>query len=580
MRNLLLLLLGCLFQSHFALAQQNIPEPLYVKFDKEFYVSGEDIWYSVFFLAPQTRQSEIVRTELWGPDGEKVISQQLKVDKGRAWGDIALPANLPNGYYTFRAYTLWNLNFSPQILFSHSIPIFQPELGETQDALTEVPTYQAQQVGGLRVSPIGIKFSPREEIRFTIQSPAISPIENALTITVKEISYAGNESSILTNAEAAKRVDFSLNVPPEGPIEPEVKLRNTFSLRRPDDGTLVESPYVVGFVNQTGQRLVKPVQNGVVSFDFVDFYDSTQVQIFDASPYEATYTPVVSRVSIEDALPPPAANTQVPEKTPLVQQYIQEYQRRFQLEKLFGSLENIRARRNVVKAVRPTPTSSYEVDAYNPFGSMENFIKNAVPPLGVKTKRKKNADGVFDPDNPTYDKSFKLYIPNDFTLTRNNRVKKPPLLQVNEYFTYDKDAVWALNWSNIARLDIYNRLLTLPDQFGPIGNFGVISFVTRDGKTPAKIANSPNNVIVPGYYAPRIFNLTDLSNLGPLDSKIPDFRPIFYWNPSVDISSGEAVPLTFYANDKPGKYLLQIESVSTNGSPILYEHIFTIGMDQ
>ncbi|MEM9722693.1 MAG: hypothetical protein AAGA10_25730 [Bacteroidota bacterium] len=580
MHKLFLLSLLFLLQLTNAVAQENTPEPLHVKFDKEFYLAGEDIWYSVFFLSPQTRQSEIVRTELWGPNGEKIISQQLKVEEGRSWGDIALPANLPNGYYIFRAYTLWNLNFTPKVLFNQAIPVFQPEIEDSPESPLTANSYQPQQVGGLRVSPIGVKFRPREKISFSIQGPATASTNIPLSIIVKDANYWGEGPTLLNAVEQSKELNFAFAPPAEGLILPEVTLRNTFSIRRPDNGKLVESPYVVGFVNQTGQRLVKPVTKGVVSFEFVDFYDSTQVQIFDASPYEATYTPVVSRISLEDALPPPTIDKDIPPKTPLVQNYIQEYQRRFQLEKLFGSLENIRARRNVVKAKRPTPTSSYEVDAYNPFGGMENFIKNAVPPLGVRTRKKKNAEGFFDPDNPTYDKSFKLYIPNDFTLTRNKRIRKPPLLQVNEFFTYDKEAVWALPWSNIARLDIYNRLLTLPDQFGPIGNFGVISFVTRDGKTPDEIANSPNNVVIPGYYAPRIFNLTDLSDLGPLDSKIPDFRPIFYWNPSVNISTEESIPFEFFASDKPGRYVIQMETVGADGKPILYEHVFSIGMDQ
>ncbi len=555
--------------------QNNIPEPLHVKFDKDFYVAGEDIWYSVFFMNPQTQQSNIVHIELWDAQGELVTAKQLKAEKPQVHADIALPADIPNGYYLFRAYTLWNLNFSPQIMFTTLLPIYQPAVeGELLPA-EELSSYQARNSGGLQVSPIKDAFVPREKLSLRLQVPNTLSGNAHLSMVIKDLQFVQSSSSILQAANEAQNLAFTLSIPQEGLIQAENKLRKHFVLKNPETKVPIQSPFVVGFVNQTGQRLVKPVERGGVTFDFEDFYDSTTVQIFDASPYRPTYTPIVEQIPLGEVLLAPQIAQEIPPMTAEVQRYIQEYQRRFQLDNLFGSLTNIRAKRNVVKAQRPTPTSSYEVDAFNPYEGMEDFIKNAVPPLRMRTKRTK----PFDPDNPTYDKSFKLYIPNDFTLTRDNRIKKPPLLQVNEFFTYNNNAVLALNWNNISRLDIYNRLLTLPDQFGPIGEFGVISFITRDGKTPTNISHTHNNVDIVGYYSPRIFNLTNLDNQGPMDSKIPDFRPVFYWNPSITLDGGKAFPLDLYINDKPGTYLIQIEGIWDNGTPILYEKVITVGLN-
>lgn len=557
-------------------AQNNVPEPLHVTFDKDFYVAGEDIWYSVFFLSPQTRQSSIVHTELWNAQGEMILNQQLKVSKPQVHGDIALPPDIPSGYYLFRAYTLWNLNFSPQIMYTALLPIYQPALEGELEPLEELEAYQTRAVGNLQISPIKNTFTPREKVSITLQSASSLAGKAHVSMVVKDLQYVHSSSAILEASKQATNLKANLNLPTGGLIAPEDKLRKRFVLTHPETKVPVESPYVVGFVNQTGQRLVKPVENGGVTFDFFDFFDSTTVQIFDASPYEATYTPIVKEVPIGEVLLAPQIVESMPPLTPEVQQYIQEYQRRFQLDKLFGSLTNIRAQRNIVKATRPTPTTSYAVDDYNPYDGVEDFVKNAVPPLRIRTKRAKN----FDPDDPKYDKSFKLYIPNDYTLTRNDRVKKPPLLQVNEYFTYDVNAVMALNWNNISRLDIYNRLLNLPDQFGPIGEFGVISFITRDGETPSNISKSRNNVDIAGYYSPRIFNLPQVGKQGPLDSKIPDFRPVFHWNPSIEIEPGTPLSLDWYLHDKPGTYLIQVEGIWDNGTPILYEKVITVGFDQ
>jgi hypothetical protein len=48
----------------------------------------------------------------------------------------------------------------------------------------------------------------------------------------------------------------------------------------------------------------------------------------------------------------------------------------------------------------------------------------------------------------------------------------------------------------------------------------------------------------------------------------PDFRQLLYWNPDVEISRENDQILEFYASDHSGNYIIEIEGISTDGTPI------------
>jgi hypothetical protein len=45
-------------------------------------------------------------------------------------------------------------------------------------------------------------------------------------------------------------------------------------------------------------------------------------------------------------------------------------------------------------------------------------------------------------------------------------------------------------------------------------------------------------------------------------SRIPDFRNLLYWSPSVNTQGGQA---SFYTSDQPGKYVGVVQGLTANG---------------
>jgi hypothetical protein len=137
------LFLIVLVQFHIAFSQ-NVPENLRQKFqqyvnavpredifvhsDRETYIAGENVWFSVYLLDRQTfmasDNSRITYFELLNPENRPVVQKKILMESGFGPGVITLPDTLRNGKYTIRAYTNWMRNFLPENCFMKDITVY------------------------------------------------------------------------------------------------------------------------------------------------------------------------------------------------------------------------------------------------------------------------------------------------------------------------------------------------------------------------------------------------------------------------------------------------------------------------
>ncbi|MFK7952352.1 MAG: hypothetical protein AB8B73_05865 [Ekhidna sp.] len=110
---------------------KNPIEKIYVSTDKQVYTIGEDIYYKIFLVEgthhKATNLSSVAYVELIRND-EILFDQVLKVQNGRSNGNILLPDTLESGKYVIRAYTLYQLKFGNQFIFSKEIEIKSPAM--------------------------------------------------------------------------------------------------------------------------------------------------------------------------------------------------------------------------------------------------------------------------------------------------------------------------------------------------------------------------------------------------------------------------------------------------------------------
>jgi hypothetical protein len=61
-----------------------------------------------------------------------------------------------------------------------------------------------------------------------------------------------------------------------------------------------------------------------------------------------------------------------------------------------------------------------------------------------------------------------------------------------------------------------------------------------------------------------------------INSHLPDFRHLLYWDPSININANGIKDLSFYTSDVPGKYVIVLQGISPLGKAGYKEMSFEV----
>ncbi|MBS1533428.1 MAG: hypothetical protein JSU01_24225 [Bacteroidetes bacterium] len=118
-------------QNDFAAYQQsNLREKLFVHINKNFYESGEILWFKVYCVDAANNKplglSKVAYIELIDGNHTPVVQTMVALKDGSGSGSVFLPFSLNSGHFIFRAYTSWMKNFDPGYFFQSRVTVFNP----------------------------------------------------------------------------------------------------------------------------------------------------------------------------------------------------------------------------------------------------------------------------------------------------------------------------------------------------------------------------------------------------------------------------------------------------------------------
>jgi hypothetical protein len=123
-----------------AYRDKTLQEKLFVHTDKTTYLTGEFLWFKVYYVEGFTHQplalSRVAYAELLNASNQPVAQAKVSLKAGEENGSLYLPLNLPTGNYKFRAYTAWMKNFGPEFFFEKQVSIINP----LSNAKTQIKT--------------------------------------------------------------------------------------------------------------------------------------------------------------------------------------------------------------------------------------------------------------------------------------------------------------------------------------------------------------------------------------------------------------------------------------------------------
>lgn len=131
-----------------AYQQQHPSEKLFGHLDRPAYVSGETLWLKLYAVEGTTQQplaaSTVAYVEVLDPTQTPVLQTKIALRQASGQGSLVLPATLPSGRYTVRAYTNWMQNFGPEFYFHEAITIVNTRQPLGAAASAPAPAFDAQ----------------------------------------------------------------------------------------------------------------------------------------------------------------------------------------------------------------------------------------------------------------------------------------------------------------------------------------------------------------------------------------------------------------------------------------------------
>ena len=191
----------------------------------------------------------------------------------------------------------------------------------------------------------------------------------------------------------------------------------------------------------------------------------------------------------------------------------------------------------------------YLLDNYSRFTTLEEVIREYITPVTL-TKN----DGKFK--LAVYDEANKQFF------------KEKPLLLLDGVLIKDVDKFLSYDPLKIRKLEVVSRLY-----FDGNNKYnGIVNFTTYDGKMEGYELD-PNSIVLDykGLQANRIFDAPLYDTQTQIENRLPDFRHLLYWNPSITVNANDAKQISFFTSDLNGKYVITLQGISNIGKPIYKE---------
>ncbi|KUG06989.1 hypothetical protein ASU33_06620 [Solirubrum puertoriconensis] len=123
-------------------------EKLFLHLDRATYVSGDIMWYKLYAVEG-TRQrplpmSRVAYVEVLDGRKKPVLQTKVALKDAVGHGSFQLPATLPAGRYTVRAYTNWMKNFGAEYFFHSTVTVVNTFAAKLPADTTRTATHDVQ----------------------------------------------------------------------------------------------------------------------------------------------------------------------------------------------------------------------------------------------------------------------------------------------------------------------------------------------------------------------------------------------------------------------------------------------------
>jgi hypothetical protein len=533
-----------LFGVGFLMAAQVQQEGLVLLTDRGHYISGESIKYRAFYRKPAGNEKEwsrVLYVELILPNGEPLSQSKVIIGPDGSRGRLTIPGDISSGTYYLKAYTRWMRNCGPEGYAYTSVNIYDP-FRETvlpadsagwspappEQLLNQGETYSPEMLE-CRLGQTG--FGTRQEVEADIKWKAEeAPL--SLSVSVARAGLHGNQEYFRPGCPVDRRINSS--------ILPEVQgLSLTGRVISSSGGKTV--PYATVYVSMLGDErnffCNYSDSSGMFYFAFPDYEGKRELFV---SAYHAEINDLelqIDRDFSQDALELPSDPVKLDDSLSAIitgmsvnaqisQQYYPES------EPVPGTSKSSSM------MFYGAPTSTIRFDDFIKLPTLEEYFTEVIPQVAVRRNRGVRRLVLLGehPDLAIY----------------------PPLLMIDGVAIFDIDAVLAVSPRLIDRVEIVNA----PYIRGNVTFGGIISLISKNNDLG--YIDLPSSGLLVNY---RMLDqsVPDTIQNGVADPRLPDVRNTLYWNPGLDLVTGQEERITFRTSDTKGDYEILFRGTDPRG---------------
>jgi hypothetical protein len=561
-------------------------EKSYLHINKPYFYAGDFVWFKAYLghrdISKADSLSKVVYVELVSPDLQVIQSRVLRADTVM-YGEFLLPASTDPGLYSIRAYTNWMLNYG--LSYINNVPL--PVLDHYEKFVgTDRPPVKPSSIVDIQTDKPA--YGKREQVTLSValRDEDNQPMDADLSVSVIDLQQ-------VHAASWSKSIEDVLMFEKEA-IVPGGKF--TY---RPEQGISICGQ----FLNERGKPIVDALMVVQGNFEAVyrvdtdvsgkfvvndlNFFDSVQFAFQPgakglqrghiALSKRTVPEPGINAGSFKYETVREQTRQYAPYKMPgdaIMLKEVSIRATRYERDKppglnLYGHAEKIFKREEliskgatlgqVLQSLMPGHSLVLAQDHW--FFIRQRSILTigasvaAQTPVGVSEGEEVRRT----PNTPAYHTEPMLVIDN-----------VPFFSGTGETVG---DRLQSLNTSDVERVEV-NSVVT--STTGAVGASGVINIflnrVSPEAKKTFLYARQKGYDIPNRFYGP---NYADNAE----DHSQNDWRSALYWNPTVRTNTTAGTSVTFFTSDLPGAYLVIVEGMTSNGTPVRAEHRFEVSRE-
>ena len=529
----------------------NAQERVYVSTDKECYLAGEPLWFSVYCIEGSglSNMSKVAYLELH--NGEQVLSTvKVALKDGRGCGRFQIPFSVPTGNCSIVAYTKADGGDSTDEFNGKVVTIFNTLSSARAAEGVEVVPSEAPVRGdgmpgaGSNVLSVDVREDDASvEGAFPVSIRNLSDKDMKFSVSVYHFDelnslvgeWGYNRTSLLErkgNFAKGNGVDYAgdvikVKVTPKGNVE---------------EGMKDKLVYMSALGNTDDIYVAAADENGYVTYYTNNIYGARDLVFEVVGDTSRAYDiEILKQEYSHKAVPVPVLKISPKMKHALEQRSIDmQIAKRFEADTIFNLMEM--RENSFIGNVQP---QVYNLDDYTRFPVMEEVIREYVKDLRVRKEGKETV----------------------LRILWDTRAKALVLL----------DGVPVLDHSVIVKLDplLVRQIVVYPRRY-ILNNLvydGIVKFNTyKNDMGGVKLGRNVSIESHKGVEYPLAF-LGD----GVLGAEnYPNFNGTIYWNPVAGVKAGESFEFYCAKPQYKGKFRMVVEGVDSQGKEISFTTTFNI----